>query len=409
MHFSPRLLIGFFVLVILAAAGANALPPAPFPASTTPPLAPPSIVFTDNFNTYTSNYLVIDPTTDHSNWTLNFDANSISLDTSYLKDSNSAFKVVSKALQSDNNRTSIQTFHPPIDIHDYNAAGRAYYWVKVDGNASNIYRADIRMGDDQQHYNSWFNTAPWGGPIIPGYNLIRFDLNASILTPGFPSTFYQDTFLEVSLHTGKNNGTPADYNYTLNKIWVEKSPNAFNNRWAMIEIHGNPRGWALPVKEGTRYAMNLASTDDSTLDKHARVSIPELSGSAVNIADYNLHLSADIKQMDTNRGTRVFFDYVDSTNYSGVYIEDINITRRAIGIEQIIGGVRQFNQTEMDLAYGSYNTLRFDLVGTGVSVYVDNVLIHTGNIASRIDGSIGIDSQGGRTLIKNVRLVLNNQ
>ncbi len=385
-----------------------------------------AVVYTDNFSMYTSYFRVINETNNPQEWTLQLDANAVSAQTNYIKYAPSGLKVESIVAQTPDPRASMATYpNPTINLADFNAKGVMYYWIKLDGNLDNIWRTDIRIGMDQQHYYSYFDIAT---PIVPGFMLRSYDMNCDkgCFVPALGgSTFDTTGYVDVAVHGEELPGSGTDFNFTVNKIWIEKTPNAFNGKWRALTPRSSPQlpplgpqGWALPTKDNGRWVMQLASADGVTIfpgvTQAARYVYTPLED--VNIADYNVHLQAKIKKpyypdgtYNTNPQTKLVFDYVDPLNMSSVYVEDVNDTHANVGVEQFISGQRSAWYTTVPYGHGTYHFLKAEMNGKRITVYKNGVLILTADLNTRRDGSVGIFSLQGTSFVTEWAVEYNNQ
>lgn len=381
-----------------------------------------AVIFKDNFSGYANNISIIDRTDDNSVWTPELDANHVWNDTNYLKFGQRGVRIAKDHDLSADPRGSIgRTLSPSLDLSDYNSGGVLYYWLYIDGNANQIWRADMRIGLDSTHYYSY--------PFVyssfhVGYSLIQFDMNCMAVecfVPGGGGSAFDNTgYLDLALHNDVDaTGIGSDMNATWNMVWVEKQGGAFQGAWKPMHINQTTKGWAIPFNEGNNWAMQLANDDDFVGGtggvRNARWVYTALDD--YNIADSNLHVQARIKKPFTADSafassvpaiTKLAFDVVDRSNYKSVFVEDINATDVNVGVEQVISGARNVWRETISYDMNRYHSLKAEMNGLQIRLYVDGALRVTADVNSRVDGNVGIFSQSSTSLVTDWAAELNN-
>ncbi len=385
-----------------------------------------AVIFKDNFSGYANNITIIDRTDDNSQWTPELDANYVWNDTNYLKFGQRGLNIFKDNEQSSDPRGSIgRTLSPTLDLSDYNSGGVAYYWIKVDGNVSNVWRADVRIGKSVSEY---YSLAFVFSTFHSGYTLAHWDFNC-VATPCFipggggggSDPFADISYLDLAVHNELDgNTTGSDMNAVWNTLWVEKPGGAFQGAWKPMLTSGATKGWAIPINEGNNWAMQLANDDEFT-GGNGRVRNSRWVYQGLedyNIADFNLHLQARIKKPfspDPTFGiavpaiTKLAFDVVNQTNLSSVFMEEnVDGTDINIGVEQIIAGVRSVTRVPVTYERNTYHTLKAEMNGLDVNLFFDGALALTATLTSRNDGNVGIFSQSNTSIVTDWAAELNN-
>lgn len=363
----------------------------------------PNYTFTDSFNSYANNYLILSDTNYPSGWSLANDANTPTTVKGNI--SNFAqFTPIDVSKQAGNTGGISRNLDQNFNLSDWNTSNsRMYMFLSIDNNA-NMIRAEIRLGRNSANYFEYRNNSPFGQGWFNGYQLVSFDLNNPNVVTGTPSlTDINFIQMNVSYNAGQ-----VDFNVTFNRVWLERPPNAFNNNWTILDVGGQPDGWGMPFdyrNEGL--GMALVDTNDPSLGNHSRIFIPQFN--TIDSSIYNIDYQIDLNQVDTNWGTRMLFDAVNFSpgdNFSSCFLFDATNTSRRVGVEQWINGVRSFSQATLTMNYNDYNTMRCVVDGLTVRVYMNGTIVHSAQLLSREDGRIGLESFGGRTHFKNASLTL---
>lgn len=370
-----------------------------------------ALTFTDDFSGYDSFYKIISYTNAVNASNITFDANAPVFD-GKLADGNDSFTVpidVSKNGSNSGFAGETNSTQPIIDITDFNALGKIKTWFFwTDTNFPNLAQmsfAQIRIGNGPTSFWEYRlgNFGSTNGSV--GKQLISVDLNSPTSTTGLPH-LNDINWYQIGITYGAN---AQDFNFTANKLWVEKSPNAFNGVWKMVTNGALNQGGALPFNwtiEGR--GMSLIDSNQASLRNRADIIVPAFD--SLDTSKSQISLQADINQVDTNQGTRLLFDFVDMNNFSSCYIFDVTSTQRSIGFEKVTNGVRLNAEVSTSFSYNSKHTLQCVAsgpTGTSMKTFLDGTLMIFGDIGSRVDGSIGIESFGGRSQIQNVNFTVN--
>lgn len=367
-----------------------------------------AISFTDNFSGYENYYKVIDYTS-ATGVTIGNDANAAE-SRGILTDGNNSFTIpVDVSKNAANSAQAIKLGIPKVNLSDYNSNGRLYFHFIPD-NVATISRVDIRLGHSTGNYYEYRVNTPWDQSIYLGEQIMEYDLNAADATVGTPN-LADVNYYQITVNYGAGQ---TDFNFTINKIWVEKPGQSLNggtnNVWQVLNVSGTPDGWAIPfnyTNEG--FGLSVMDNNDSSLGSHGRVFIPQFD--YLDLSTRNITIQSDINQVDTNWGTRILFDAVNFSpgdNFSSCFIADITSTSRRIGVEQWVNGTRSFTQKTYTMNYGDYNTLTCVITGDIATVYVDGQIAASQEVI-RKDGRIGIESFGGRTHIQNFSLSIEDK
>lgn len=365
-----------------------------------------SYSFTDDFSGYSPYYKILSWTNPTSPGVpgILFDAN-VPITTSIRADSNDAYNVGIDVSLNGSNSGFVDQNTLLVDITDFNALGKLKANViLIDANQANFATINyfaIRIGKNISNYWEYrYNNFSTAGNI--GKVTISVDLNSPTSTTGTPTltdvNWYQVGFVYPA--------TQQDFNFVMNKIWVEKAPNAFNGNWSIVANGSFNQGTILPwtYVNPSGSGMSIFDSNRSSNRNMGIAFIPSFTG--MNSTQLFIDMQADLNQIDTN-ATKLFFNYVDQNNYSSCYIYDINSGGRKIGIEQVTNNVSDFNESDAMFAYNTTQTLRCRTTGTNknVEAFLNGTLTTTKTITSSIDGEIGIMSFKGRTMVDNYSAV----
>lgn len=379
-----------------------------------------ALTFTDNFSSYNNYYKILSTTCDISvlhadNINLN-DTNTVNIDTNKPKFGSCGVHLNTINYIRDVNYADVLYDINGIDLSDYNASGRAYYWAKIqDGNIAMQRQFSFRIGTDTSQYNSFYNTDgyPWNEPFYQGYNLVQFDLNqGGTQSGGHGGTGWQDWtnegFVETRTSYGYD-GHPGDFNMTFNQLWFEKSTGATNGNWVPMYQGATlrPWGWARPNPEaGGIYSLLIAPTDRPAFGRNARIFYTQLNPPTIWSRDYNVTLNVDFKQVDANMTTAFIIDHNTVNNYNKVFVKNTGAGDANVGIESVVAGVRHYHDVNVAFSINEYHHLKFVTDNNNVSVFLDGIDVLDSNFDNRLIGQTAIDSNQGQTNIENYSIEL---
>lgn len=357
-----------------------------------------ALSFVDNFSSYSNYYTVLTDTNLSTGWTIASDANAPVVAAPLI--GRASVKVpVDVSLNADNNAGISRVLDQNFNLTDYNSLGRIYTMISLDSNTtfSNVI---LRMGQSSSKYFQWTNSSPYGDTFYLGKNLVEFDFNSSVVKVGSP-TVTDINYVQLVFSYSAGQG---DFNVWVDRVWLEKSGNAFNGTWDVLIAGNHPDGWAIPFSYPEGNGLSLTDINKTSLGNHGRVFVPQFD--SINLGSYDIDWTIDLNQVDTNWGTRMLFDFVDGDDFSACYVFDATSTSRRVGIEQWVNNTRTFDQATLTMRYGDYNSIRCSVSNNTTSVYVNGILIVSGSFFDRMDGRIGLESFGGISHIKNSSMTL---
>lgn len=341
----------------------------------------------DDFRSYTGNYLVLDETAP-TGWVPYYDANSVTNGT-LLKNDGLSFKTNVIVSSNSGHRASIHKTIKPTNAASF-TNGTLYFWFQPTS-ISHLTSITVRIGSNSSNYYEYINENPYGVGFIAGAQLVPFLLSNASFVIGKPN-LGKITYVQIIV--GYTSLQP-NFAFTVNRIWLEKQPNAFNGKWVVPIFGAKPDGWALPFSNTSEgYGMSVTHNDHPTLGKHGRVYNKQLKSN--NHPTFTS--SADLRLVNVGWGTRLFFDFVDGFNFASVFI---STKWNKVGIENVIAGVRYYKQVEFQVDPKRYYHISYAVDGNTVIVWVDGVRLLTYNIPLRQPGEVGVESYMGTTHVKD--------
>lgn len=343
----------------------------------------PVLALSDSFTNYTNNYLELDTTTSQG-WELGFDSASITSD-SLLKNDGSAFKVHVNTQRSPDNRASVSKTISPKNIAAFQTGmGKAYVWYKPT-TVTGFTSVKLRLGSDASNYFEYTNSLPFGGSFIAGAQLLTFNLKSPTITVGAPQA---SSITNVEIITSYSTNQP-DFDFTVNRIWVEKNPSSFISTWKVPFYGSKPGGWSLPYTNASEGSgISVTSTDIPSLGEHGRIFYKGEPTSN----DPTFTTETSLRIINAKWGARLFFDFVDGFNFSSVFVTN---KFDKVGIETYVNNVRTYSQVPFPVVEGKTYKIKYIVNGTNVKVYVDNTYLLQWNVPIRKAGDMGFESYQG--------------
>lgn len=366
---------------------------------------PSTVSFYDDFNGYTTNYAsvggyeILYDFNQQSGWTIEGDVNTGFFVPGFGGKLNGT--AVSWPVDVDKNSGNLSTIYrniPPTSVlRDWNAFGAKIYvaW-KTDQNAQMAY-IQTGLGQNNSNYEIWRKSGvtDWINPWPNGWFVTQYDLNSP-----FPGKVGSPSYVDVNFLriTVAHTGTQVDYNFTIDRIWIENEPNAFGDTWEVVRDGNQLFGWGMPFSDST--GTGIVVTDMNIIGTSNRGIVLLNEFEELDLTNYDYNITVDVNQVNTT-GTKIFFDYVDESNYSSCYITDLNATGREVGVEQVVNGVSSSQSVDTNFSYFSKQTYICEVVGSVVSIYQNGTKLTFGTDFSRISGSFGLSSIGGTTKFQN--------
>lgn len=366
-----------------------------------------ALSFTDNFNGYTANFLDVDDTNTSIQWTPTFDVVSIANDTNrpHFGTRNLKAKVIVGTVP-DENRASVQRLNlvPHIDISGFRASGKMFNWMYIDGNCAQINSVSMRTGYADSNYDAFYNFSQFGEAYYCGWQLMTYDLN-NVGTIVGTQVDTNVGYIETSTNYG--GGPPvSDHNFVINRFWIEKSTGTTDGVWQQLQSGIIPYGWSKPIlKSASDYAFAIAPTDRIGFNKQAFVFAPGLANANGELYT-NITLTVNLKQVDSNMGTKFIYDYVDLNNYSSIYVQNTNGNTATVGRETYVSGARTFDENTVTYVTGVFHPIGITLTGTALTVDFNGIRSLTATAGTRKSGSLGVDSNSGQTNIDDYSIIL---
>ncbi|MDP2666645.1 MAG: hypothetical protein Q8P05_04050 [Candidatus Diapherotrites archaeon] len=345
-------------------------------------LAIPAFSLADDFSSYASHYRVLDNTSPQG-WVPAYDAISIQSD-SLHKNGDAAFRTNVDVSRHSSQRASVHTNLSSQNLGVYkNRGGMMYLWFKPSV-ATHLTDIRVRLGSDASNYFEYITTQPYNISYFVGAQLVPFDLEAPSSVVGRPSI--QD-IRRVQVLVYYTAAQP-DFAFTINQIWVEKGGNAFGANWVVPFFGGRPDGWALPYVSMWNNGMSLTDNDILSLGHHGRVFYRREDSS--NKSAFTVE--TDVKIVNAAWGSRLFFDFIDGFNFSGVFLT--NQWQKA-GIEYWQNGVRSYRQIPFTIIPGQTYRVKYEVNNRIVKLFINGAYLLSYTLPSRRTGELGMESFQG--------------